>query len=143
MMSEDEDEDHEVYFGEQEDPEDEDAPAYFDKDGFALAGKSFYKSREKLNLMSGTSVKFTSKIPPYFDGKKSWFTYEDELMDWMEITEISPEKRGLLAKQRLIEDAEHWKPLLMNSELKKPDGLNYLIKTLRGNYVKGAVSVFL
>ena len=41
MMSEDEDEDHEVYFGEQEDPEDEDAPAYFDKDGFGLAGKSF------------------------------------------------------------------------------------------------------
>ena len=91
--------------------------------------------------MSGTAVTFTTEIPPWFDGAKSWFTYEDELYDWAEITEIAPEKRRLLAKQRLTNDAEHWKPLLENDKLKKPDGLNYLIKTLGPNYVKGAVSV--
>ena len=72
---------------------DEDAPAYFDKDGHALVGKTFFNPREKPNLMSGTSVKFTVKVPPFFDGKKSWFTYEDEILDWQEITEIPPEKR--------------------------------------------------
>ena len=141
-MSDSEEYDFE-YLGEIEDPVGEDAPAYFDKDGHALVGKTFFNPREKPNLMSGTSVKFTVKVPPFFDGKKSWFTYEDEILDWQEITEIPPEKRGLWAKQRLIDDAEYWKPLLLNSELKKPDGLNYLINKLRGNYVKGAVSVFL
>ena len=39
-------EDFESYLGEQDDPDDVDAPAYYDKDGFALAVKSF-SSQEK------------------------------------------------------------------------------------------------
>ena len=58
------------HLGDLEDPDDGDAPAYFDKDGHALAGKTFFNPREKPNLMSGTSVKFTVQIPPYFDGIK-------------------------------------------------------------------------
>ena len=136
-------EDDNDYLGDLDDPDDVDAPAFYDRDGHALAGKTFFNPREKPSLASGTNVKFTAKIPPFFDGKKSWFTYEDELLDWQEITEIVPEKRGLWAKQRLIDEAEYWKPLLSNTELRKTDGLNYLINTLRSNYVKGAVSVFL
>ena len=98
--------DNNDYLGDIDDPDDVDAPAYYDRDGHALAGKTFFNPREKSNLMSGTSVKFTVKIPPYFDGKKFWFTYEDELLDTQELTELAPEKRGLWAKQRLVGDAE-------------------------------------
>ena len=44
--------------------------------------------------------------PTSIIGIKSWFTYEDELLDWQELTELAPEKRGLWPKQRLVGDAE-------------------------------------
>ena len=81
-------------------------------------------------------MKMNKKVPPYFDGKKSWFTFEDELDDWVELTEEPPEKQGILMKQRLIEDAEYWKPVLENAKLKTKNGIRYLKDTLRPHYVR-------
>ena len=91
-----------------------------------------------------TTVKFTKKVPPLFDGIMPWFTFEDLLDDWTEITDEEPKKWGVLMKQRLVKEAEHYKALLDNSKLKDPEnGLKYLKDTLRPYYVKGAQQVFL
>ena len=34
----------------------------------------------------------TTKIPPGYDGKMSWFTYEDAIDEWEDITELDKEK---------------------------------------------------
>ena len=35
-----------------------------------------------------------TKVPPSFDGKTSWFAFEDAIDDWRDITELDDEKRG-------------------------------------------------
>ena len=40
-------EDDNDYLGDLDDPDDVDAPAYYDRDGHALAGKTFFNPREK------------------------------------------------------------------------------------------------
>ena len=34
----------------------------------------------------------TTKLPPAFDGRSSWFAYEEAIADWVDITELEPEK---------------------------------------------------
>ena len=41
-------------------------------------------------LMMTTQV--TTKAPPGFDGKTSWFAFEDAIDDWCAITELEQEK---------------------------------------------------
>ena len=41
-------------------------------------------------LMMTTQV--TTKVPPGFDGKTSWFAFEDAIDDWCDITELEAEK---------------------------------------------------
>ena len=36
----------------------------------------------------------TTKAPPSYDGRSSWFAYEDAIDDWCDITELDNEKRG-------------------------------------------------
>ena len=40
-------------------------------------------------LMMTTQV--TTKVPPGFDGKTSWFAFEDAIDDWCDITELEAE----------------------------------------------------
>ena len=88
-------------------------------------------------------AKFSKKIPPSFDGRSSWFTYEDSIDDWVELTDEPQQKHGIMLKQRLIHDAEHFKSLLETSKLKQPDGVKYLKDTIRPTYVKGAQQIYL
>ena len=88
-------------------------------------------------------AKFSKKIPPSFDGRSSWFTYEDSIDDWVELTDEPQAKHGIMLKQRLIHDAEHFKSLLETSKLKQPDGVKYLKDTIRPTYVKGAQQIYL
>ena len=89
-------------------------------------------------------AKMTKKVPPYFDGRMSWFSFEDMLQDWIEMTDEKPEKHGILVKQRLIGDAEHFRALLDNEKLKDPEnGVKYLKDIIRPNYVKGSQQLFL
>ena len=54
----------------------------------------------------------TPKIPPGFDGRSSWFAFEEAVDDWVDITTLSPEKQGPSLKNRLYGDASVYKPLL-------------------------------
>ena len=36
----------------------------------------------------------TTKVPPSYDGRGSWFAYEDAIDDWCDITELDDDKRG-------------------------------------------------
>ena len=85
----------------------------------------------------------TTKIPPYYDGTKLLFTYEEAVLDWSDLTELSVEKRGPALKRRLEGAAGIYKNFLLRDELKAEGGVEYLLKTLRPYFVKGAPSVFL
>ena len=54
-------------------------------------------------LMMTTQV--TTKVPPGFDGKTSWFAFEDALDDWCDITELEFEKWGPALRNRLEGEA--------------------------------------
>ena len=38
-----------------------------------------------------------TKIPPAFDGRSSWFAYEEAIDDWCDVTELDADKRDLLS----------------------------------------------
>ena len=49
-------------------------------------------------LMMTTQV--TTKAPPAFDGKTSWFAFQDAIDDWCDITELESEKWGPALRSR-------------------------------------------
>ena len=86
----------------------------------------------------------TPKVPPAFNGRSSWFAYEEAIDDWLDFTTLDPEKWGPSLKNRLTGDAMVYKPLLDRDRLKDKDqGVKYFKDTLRPHFVKGAQSVFL
>ena len=94
-------------------------------------------------LMMTTQV--TTKVPPGFDGKTSWFAFEDAIDDWCDITELEAEKWGPALRNRLEGEASVYKRLLDREQLKEPNGrgVEYFKRTLRPHFVKGAQTVFL
>ena len=86
----------------------------------------------------------TTKIPLSFDGKTSWFAFEDAIDDWCDITELDEKKRGPALRNRLEGDAAIYKKILDRDALKnKDEGVLYFKRTLRPFFVKGSVNVFL
>ena len=71
-------------------------------------------------LMMTTQV--TTKVPPGFDGKTSWFAFEDAIDDWCDITELETEKWGPALRNRLEGEASVYKRLLDRDELRQPNG---------------------
>ena len=72
-------------------------------------------------LMMTTQV--TTKVPPGFDGKPSWFAFEDAIDDWCDITELEAEKWGPALRNRLEGgEASVFKRLLDREELRQPNG---------------------
>ena len=61
---------------------------------------------QEYTLASGNTlppgVSFTSKIPPQLNGTTSWFSYEENVRDWVAMTEIPSNKQGPLLKLSLI-----------------------------------------
>ena len=47
----------------------------------------------------------TTKIAPAYDGRTSFFAFEDAIDDWCDITELEAEKRGPALRNRLEGDA--------------------------------------
>ena len=74
-----------------------------DGEGFMEAYSSMAKpsgyTEETLNLS------MTAKQPPSYDGKVSWFRYEELVDDWVTITTVEAPKKGPLLKSRLTGDA--------------------------------------
>ena len=50
----------------------------------------------------------TTKVAPAYDGRTSFFAFEDAIDDWCDITELEPEKRGQPC-------AIDWKEMLNNT----------------------------
>ena len=86
----------------------------------------------------------TTKVPPAFNGLTSWFTFEELIDDWTDITELDAEKQGPALRNRLEGDAAVYKPLLDRYLLKDPnDGVAYFKRTMRPHFIKGNQSVFM
>jgi hypothetical protein len=86
----------------------------------------------------------TTKVPPAFDGRGSWFAHEEMIDDWVDLTTLTPDKHGPALKNRLSGEAAVHKPLLDRDRLRDPnEGVQYLKDTLRPHFVKGSQSVFL
>ena len=47
----------------------------------------------------------TTKVAPAYDGRTSFFAFEDAIDNWCDITELEPEKRGPALRNRLEGDA--------------------------------------
>ena len=68
----------------------------------------------------------TTKVAPAYDGKTSFFAFEDATDDWCDITELEPEKRGPALRNRLEGEASQYKRLLSRELLRDPnDAVNY------------------
>ena len=86
----------------------------------------------------------TTKIPPSFDGRSSWFAYEEAIDDWCDVTELDTDKQGPALRNRLDGEAAIYKSLLDRNALKDPNnGVDYFKRELRPHFVKGSQSVFL
>ena len=86
----------------------------------------------------------TTKVAPAYDGRTSFFAFEDAIDDWCDITEIEPEKRGPALRNRLEGDAQQYKRFLDRDMLRDPnEGVNYFKRFLRPHFIKGAQNVFL
>ena len=112
-----------------------------DQEGFMEA----FTSMAKLSYTEETlNVSMTAKQPPSYDGKVSWFRYEELVDDWVTITTVEASKRGPLLKSRLTGDAYMYKAVLQNDLLQDPDeGVNYFKNTLKKYFLKGATNVYL
>ena len=104
---------------------------------YALSADSYAAELAPGQLMS-------AKIPPAFNGRGSWFAFEELVYDWMDITILDQDKQGPALRNRLCDDALVYKPMLDRELLKdKTNGVEYFLKTIRPNFVKGVQHVFL
>ena len=86
----------------------------------------------------------TTKVAPAYDGRTSFFAFEDALDDWCDITELEAKKRGPALRNRLVGDAAQYKRLLDRELLRDPtEGVNYFKRFWRPHFIKGAQTVFL
>ena len=91
----------------------------------------------------------TTKIPPGYDGTTSWFSFEEQVEDWTDVTELDGEKRGPALKNRLEGTAATYKTLLDRDRLKASPtgdpnaGVRYLLNFLRPHFAKGGQSVII
>ena len=89
-----------------------------------------------------SSMGITTKIPPLFDGRASWFQYEELIDDWVDLTTLEVVKHGPALKNRLTGEAAVYKSLLDRDILRTTGGVQHFKDTLRPHFVKGAQSVF-
>ena len=93
-------------------------------DHHAMAAENHQIHLTELDLMNET-LGMTNKIPPMYDGKTSWFQYEELIDDWVDLTQPTDDKRGPALKSRLTGEAATYKPLLDRGKLKQADGVDY------------------
>ena len=117
------------------------------EDDYLLHGSESYATNhrhlQELHRLSAFQ-QVTTKVPPSYDGRSSWFAYEDAIDDWCDITELDADKRGPALRNRLEGEAAIHKRLLDRDRLKDPtNGVKYFKSFLRPLFVKGAANVFL
>ena len=81
----------------------------------------------------------TTKVAPAYDGRTSFFAFEDAIDDWCDITELEPEKRGPALRNRLEGEASQYKRLLNRELLRDPnEGAIYFLKILAAPFHQGS-----
>ena len=76
----------------------------------------------------------TPKVAPSFDGRTSWFAYEEAIYDWLDITTLAPDKWAPSLKARLVGYARIYKPLLDRESLRYPnDGVDLFFNMSLGH----------
>eukprot|EP00439_Symbiodinium_sp_Y106_P026337 s8992_g3.t1 len=121
------------------------------EDDYLLHGSESYATNHRhlnelhrLSAFQQVTTKVTTKVPPSYDGRGSWFAYEDAIDDWCDITELDADKLGPALRNRLEGEAAIHKRLLDRDRLKDPtNGVKYFKSFLRPLFVKGAANVFL
>ena len=95
---------------EDEDEDDDDD----DDDDFDIVdadGRNQYDSYAMRRAPQQASIhmtqQLTTKAAPAYDGRTSFFAFEDASDDWCDITELEPEKRGPALRNRLEGEAQH------------------------------------
>ena len=107
---------------------------------------SYAMRRAPQQLSIHMTQQMTTKVAPAYDGRTSFFAFEDAIDDWCDITELEPENRGPALRKRLEGEAQQYKRLLDREMLpvRDPnDDVNYFKRFLRPHLMKGAQSVFL
>ena len=118
------------------------SPQFDDEESEVFAVNAGRHLQELQRLSAFQQV--TTKVPPAYDGRSSWFAYEGAIDDWVDITEVEPEKQGPALRNRLEGEAAIHKRLLDRDRLKdKVNGVRYFKSYLRPLFVKGASNVFL
>ena len=82
---------------------------------------------------------FTTKIAPAFNGRTSWFAYEELIEEFLDVTILDGEKIGPALRSRLIGDAAVYKPLFDRDLLKVNDrerAAEYFKSVLRPNSIR-------
>ena len=74
----------------------------------------------------------STKAPPAWNGRGSWFAYEELVYDWIDITVLDDDKRGPALKARLCDAAVVFKTTLDREKLKQKEnaGVEYFLKEL-------------
>ena len=78
-----------------------------DDDYLQHGSESFVSNHRHIQELHRLSAfqQVTTKVPPSFDGRGSWFAYEDAIDDWCDITELDNDKRGPALRNRLEGEA--------------------------------------
>ena len=82
-------------------------------------------------------LQFTPKVAPSFDGRTSWFAYEEAIGHWLDIATLTPDKWAPSIYARLVGEASIDKPLLDRERLRDPNkDVDYFTNELGHHFVK-------
>ena len=101
-------------------------------DEYAFAGKGGAGSKPTTTLLQTAG----NKKGPSFNGEIPWFSFEQMIYDWQDVTELDPEKQGPELRNNLYGNAHQYKLIFDRDKLCEADGVEYFIKTLRPKYLK-------
>lgn len=85
----------------------------------------------------------TTIRPPSYDGIRLWFTYEEDIDEWCEVTELSPRHKGRAIRHRLKGDAAVYKSLLEREPLQQAYGAQFCKTHSRHHLARGVTSVLI
>lgn len=83
----------------------------YDEEGSWNQYDAYTRGRNRRQMIHMTQ-QMTTKIPPAFDGKTSFFAFEDAIDDWRDITDIEEEKRGPALRNKLEGEDAAYKRIL-------------------------------
>ena len=65
-----------------------------------------YGGGDKKSIIHG-SLPYDVNNPPTYNGRFSFYVYEQYVLDWVDVTKVEVARRGPLLKSRLLEEAQY------------------------------------